>query len=266
MLRTTAVAVLFLASALTAQAQDMRELPINNLIDNPTAGILQRGRFNFDMSLYAEGGVLFGFHVGLLERLNMGASFGGTRIISDQEPDWNSRPELKLKYRVIDESIVWPAVAIGYDGQGHGRWIDFDSDGDGRDEERYEVKAKGFYAVAGKNYLVRGLGMLGVHLGANNNPVENDDDRGLNLWFGLDKTINNELSVVAEYDFGLDDVKTGLSRDKGFLNAGLRWTFAERLSLELDFRDILKNRRDLASNRPVDSISREIRISYIESF
>jgi hypothetical protein len=254
-----------LAAACTLLAQDMRELPVNSLIDNPTAGIVSRGSYSFDMALYAEGGVLFGFEIGFLDRLNMGASFGGTRIISDQSPEWNKSPELSIKYRLFNESVVWPALAVGYEGQGHGRWLKDDADGDGKRDERYEIKAKGFYAVLGKNYLVGNLGLMGLHLGVNNNPVENDDDRGLNLWLGIDKSINQEISLVAEYDFGLDDVKTGLSRDKGFLNAGFRWTFAERLSLELDFRDILKNREDLGS-RPVDSISREIRISYIESF
>jgi len=266
-MRTT-LALLLLAAA-AAQAQDLRTLPVNRLIDNPTAGILARGDYDFEMTLYADGGVLVGFDVGLLPRLNMGASFGGTRIVSDQTPDWNGRPELSLKYRLFDETVTWPALVLGYSGQGHGRWLE-DAPVDpaqptGAVTDRYEVKAKGFYAVAGKNFTVGGFGLLGLHLGANVNPVENDDDQGLNLWLGVDKQINDELMAVAEYDLGLDDVRTGISKDVGFLNLGVRWTFAERLSLEVDFKDMLKNRRDL-TGRPVDSVSREIKITYIESF
>jgi hypothetical protein len=257
--------------ATTAQAQEMKELPINRLINNPTAGILQRGAFDFDMTLYAQGGVMLAFNFGLLERLNMGASFGGQGIVSDQSPDWNARPELSIKYRLIDESLTWPALALGYSGQGHGRWIEF-SDSD--IEDRYEVKAKGFYVTAGKNYLVGNMGLIGLHMGANLNAVESDDDAGLNIWIGADKEINDELALIAEYNFGFDDYKTGLSKDKGFLNLGLRWTFAERLSLEFDFKDVLKNRVDiddptsisLKNPRAVDSISREIKITYVEFF
>jgi len=248
-----------------AGAQDMKNLPINQLIDNPTAGILQKGDFSFDMNLYAEGGVLLAFGVGLLDRLNMGASFGGVGIISDRTPDWNGRPELALKYRLFDETVSWPALALGYSGQGKGRWLDKDFNGDGEKDNRYEVKAKGFYAVAGKNYLVGNMGLMGLHLGANVNPMENDDDAGLNLWLGVDKAINDEISAVVEYDFAWDDIKTGVSKNKGFLNLGARWTFAERLSLEVDFRDVLTNRKDLAG-RPIDSVARELRITYMESF
>jgi hypothetical protein len=245
-------------------AQNMKDLPVNRLIDNPTAGILQKGHFDFDMSLYADGGVLIAFGVGLLDRLNMGASYGGTQIISDQSPDWNGRPELSLKYRLIDETVTWPALVLGYSGQGHGRWLDKDLDGDGEKENRYEIKAKGFYAAAGKNYLVGNMGLLGLHLGANVNPMENDDDTGLNVWVGMDKAINDEISLVAEYDFAWDD-RSHLSKKNGFLNLGARWTFAERLSLEVDFRDVLTNREDLLG-RPIDSVSREIRITYMEAF
>ncbi|MFA7331772.1 MAG: hypothetical protein WC326_11945 [Candidatus Delongbacteria bacterium] len=252
----------------SAAAQNMKTLPINQLIDNPTGGILQKGDFSFDMNLYAEGGVLLAFGVGLLDRLNMGASFGGTRIISDQNPDWNGRPELALKYRLFDETVSWPALVLGYSGQGHGRWLKdapADPDDPTRTVDRYEIKAKGFYAAAGKNYLVGNMGLMGLHLGANVNPMENDDDAGLNMWFGVDKSINDEIMAVAEYDFAWDDIRTGLSKNKGFLNLGARWTFAERLSLEMDFRDVLTNRRDL-TGRPVDSVSRELRITYMESF
>ncbi len=256
---------LLLSIGFNAQAQDIKTLPINRLIDNPTAGILNRGTWDFDMVLYSNGGVLVGFDVGLLDRLNMGASFGGTNIVSDVKPEWNQRPELSLKYRVIDESVLWPAFAIGYNSQGHGRWIDDDVDNDGENENRYEYKGPGFFVVAGKNYILGNFGMLGLHTGVNFNSMENDDDRGMNFYVGMDKEVNNELSVLTEYNFGLDDVDTGLSRDKGFLNLGVRWTFAERLSIELDFKDVLKNRRDL-EGRPVDNIAREIKITYVELF
>jgi hypothetical protein len=251
----------------TAAAQNMKTLPLNRLIDNPTAGILQKGSFDFDMNLYADGGVLLAFGVGLLDRLNMGASFGGTRIISDQQPDWNGRPELALKYRLLDETVTWPALVLGYTGQGHGRWLKDAPVGGASTKtiDRYEIKAKGFYAAVGKNYLVGNMGLMGLHAGANVNPMENDDDAGLSLWVGVDKAVNDEISAVAEYDFAWDDIRTGLSKSKGFLNLGGRWTFAERLSLELDFRDVLTNRKDIAG-RPIDSVSREIRITYLESF
>ena len=111
--------------------------------------------------------------------------------------------------------------------------------------------------------MVRGLGRLGIHFGVNLNTSENYDGQGLSAWVGLDKEVNSELSIITEYDFTWNDLDTKLTRGCGYMNAGLRWTFGQQLFIELDFKDILKNRSPEYSG--TQGFAREIKVMYIES-
>ena len=46
----------------------------------------------------------------------------------------------------------------------------------------------------------------------------------------------------------------------GYLNAGVRWTFVERLHIEMDFNNLMFDKKK------VDYFNREIKITYIEYF
>lgn len=83
----------------------------------------------------------------------------------------------------------------------------------------------------------------------------------MNGFFGLDKNVNKQISVVAEYNLSLDDNSPqSQGNDRGYLNAGLRWVFAKQLGIEFNFKDVLENQKD------VSNIARELRITYIETF
>jgi len=248
--------VFFLAflvlSGTYVHAQGLANVEIQELIDQPTAGTLEKGEYGFDLRFFPYGGALAGLKAGLFERFMIGISYGARNIIGRGEPDWNELPGVLVKYRLFEETDL-PAVAIGFESQGYGEWIE--------ELDRYETKAKGLFASLSKNFSMGWLGTLGLHGGVNYNTFEDDDDRNLNGFLGFDKSINEQLSVVAEYNFGFDDDSDlALGEDKGYLNAGLRWVFAEQLGIEFNFKDILENRKD------VSAISRELRITYVETF
>ena len=116
------------------------------------------------------------------------------------------------------------------------------------------------------------LGNLGFHFGLNKNISENDDkDDDLNIFFGFDKEINKSFSLFGEYNFARDDdyfngdesadIENLIDRDgKGYLNAGLRWSASNNLMLEINVNDIFKN------NKSFDSMNRELKVIYFESF
>lgn len=235
-----------LVSVAVAEAQG--DVDPRKLVDSPTAGLLPRGSFDFEVRMYPRGGLLAGFSVGLTDRLLIGVSYGGLRVIDEQSPNMNPDVEFQMKYRLFEESLTYPAVAIGFDSQGYGAYVDSLS--------RYQVKSKGFYVALGKNYDF--LGRLGVHGGINYS-LEGDD-RDPTFYIGLDKSINPEISVLAEYDFAINDNEgEALGLKKGYLNAAVRWAFAKRLYLELDLKNLLENREGV-------TYSREIRIVYLEFF
>jgi hypothetical protein len=224
------------------------------LIDTPTAGLLPRGSFDFDIRIYPGGGVINTIDIGLMNRFMLGISYGGAKLISEEKPVWNPRPEISAKIRVINESYLLPAVALGYDGQGVGLYYDADS------LKRYQYKSKGFYAVASKNYLLNEM-PIGFHFGMNYSLEGEDQNKSLTLFMGTDVRFNESLGTLLEYDLGTNDNKsTALGKGRGYLNLGLQWTFSDRLSLELDLRNVLQNTRN------VSQIGREFRIIYVEFF
>ncbi|MDZ7294596.1 MAG: YjbH domain-containing protein [candidate division KSB1 bacterium] len=221
------------------------------LIDQPTAQILERGSFIVGVRAYPEGGLLGNISVGLTHRLNFGASFGGTNIIGAGKVKWNPDPGVHFAYRIFEESYAMPDIVIGYDSQGYGPYID--------ELERYTIKSRGFYAVASKNY---GLPLtVGAHVGLCYSLEDKDGDRDFDVFGGLDLMLNDELSLVADYDIGMNDNNSqAVGGGKGYLNVGMRWTFAQRLYIEFAFKNILENRQDMKY------ANRELKIVYLEYF
>jgi len=238
-------------------AQDLDTRPLQKLIDCPSAGGPEYHSYDFELRTYADGGVLTGFTIGLFQRFSMGLFFGGTGIIGFGKPDWNPQPGVIAQYRFLNETTGLPALAIGFNNQGYGKWDD--------DAERYQFKAKGFYAVLGKNFVIGQLGEFGTHFGVNQNPVSGDDDR-IDFWTAADYHLTTQLTVILEYSAALNDCnrKFSYGEGRGYMNAGIRWTFAERLAIDLHFRDVLNNQKD--GFRGGSEIGREVRISYVESF
>ena len=144
-----------------------------------------------------------------------------------------------------------PAILIGYTSQGFGSYID--------STDRYLTKSMGIYAVATKSFIF--LGTLSLNGGINYSFEHDDGDEDFNLFTGVEKSINPELTLSAEYDFAFnDDSANSLGSGKGYLNAALKWIFAGKLEISFVLKDILKNRKD------TDGMSREIRIAYAEIF
>ncbi|MEW5795390.1 MAG: YjbH domain-containing protein [Candidatus Zixiibacteriota bacterium] len=267
MLRSTMVAVctMFALSA-TVRAQDPEEMePASHtlfdiaprqLVDMPTAGTLPRGDFQIGLRLYSGGGAMGNTDIGLSNRFQLGISFGGTEIVSAQDPQWNPHIGFSLKFRVIDELEYFPAIAVGFTDQGYGVFRE--------DYDRYTYKSRGFYAVASRNfYFYRWTS--GWHFGINRSlEDEIDGDSDFNLFGGLDATFNYNLALLLEYDAALNDDRGEYpqvsGKGRGYLNLSVKWLFAENLELEVLFKDMLVNRRESST------ITREVRMMYIDHF
>ena len=245
---------LFLSFVLNAQSYP----PPSSLITLPTAGTLQRGSFALEMRIQKFGGLTSSISVGLTDRFQLGISYGSANLIGDDSLIWYPKPETNLKYLLIDESETSPGISLGIDTQGLGKFNSVDS------LMRYDTKALGLFAVASKNWVTP-LGNLGWHFGSNYNFVEtNDNDKDVNFFMGFDIEFNPELSIMLEYNAALNEnnmtsKNIAISRG-GYLNAGIRWTFVERLHIEIDFNNLMFDKKK------VDYFNREIKITNIEYF
>ena len=232
--------------------------PPTNLISVPSAATLQRGSYALQMHVQKEGGLTSLISVGLTDRFQLGLSYGSANLIGDDSLVMHPKPEANIKYLLIDETESIPGISIGVNTQGQGKFNSQDS------LMRYDIKAMGLYAASSKNWVTP-LGNLGLHFGTNYNFVEiNDGDKDVNYFFGMDIEFNPEFSLLMEYNAALNEndmTAQNIAINKGgYLNAAIRWTFVERLHIELDFNNLLFD------EDKVDYFNRELKITYIEYF
>ncbi len=222
-----------------------------SIVDAPTAGTLDRGSFITSLYAYNGGGLLGSLAVGISDRIMFGISYGGTNLIGTGPVKWNPQIGVSVRYRAMDETMALPAISIGYDGQGRGAYQD--------SLKRYLEKSKGIFVAASKSFSF--LGLLAFHGGVNYSFERGDDDKDLDGYVGIEKSINEELSLYGEYDLAMND-NTGRSigDGKGYLHAGIKWTFRNKLHIDFLWKNILRN------NKLKPYSSREIRLSYVEYF
>ena len=270
-LRTFLTLLTFLCNIGWSQIE--QPYPPLNLVSIPTAGTLPRGSFTLESLLITDGGMVPRLSVGFTNNFSFGVSFGVQNLIGGNKPSINkTTPEVQIKYRIFDESEKMPALVYGLDTQGRGLYHAVDSSTYGISNStvtlnRYDQKAWGMYMVMSKNWNF--LGNLGLHAGISKSLSENDDgDKDINVFFGIDKELNRSFSLLVEYDAALNDNLGGgdyalnditFGKGKGYLNAGIRWAMSPNLMLEINLNDINQNTNSEYTNR-------EIKVMYSESF
>jgi len=197
------------------------------LIDAPTAGMLSGSTFAIDVDFFQQGGVLLGFSFGFLDRISLGLSYGGSELIGDGTAMFNPVPGVHARVRPLEEGMVFPAFVLGFDSQGKETFYD--------ETDEYAVQSKGFYVAASKNFGFAGY--LSVHGGVNYSLEGSKEDRGVDFFLGLEKTIGPIISAVLDYSSG----GGAETKSRGFLNLGLRCSVGGGLTLGFDLKDLTKN-------------------------
>ena len=227
--------------------------PPRYLITAPTASTLPRGHFDITLWDFGDGGVLGATSIGLANRFLIGVSYGAESFLGASDPVWNDRVGFQLKLQLLEEKYKVPAIAVGYDDQGYGPWIDSVS--------RYVIKSKGAYAVISKNFYTLNIA-TGFHGGVNYSFEDGDGEQGPDAFLGWDIHYNHEISLLVEYTLGLNDNESGspVGKGRGFLNMAIRWEYSRQLVLEFILSNLTQNIKN------VDNIGRQVRIVYLQEF
>ncbi|MFN3821172.1 MAG: hypothetical protein ACK4OO_02460 [bacterium] len=228
--------------------------PLSRLVDCPSAGGPLPGWTEMELRFFPDGGVLGSFSLGIFSRLWVGISYGGDGIIGYSVPQWNPQPGVSAAFRLVNESLLLPAVALGFSNQGYGSWV--------KDEKRYFYRAKGVYILAAKNFAFPLVGEWGWHLGVNRNQQEGDGEEG--YFAGLSFRPIPLVEVIGEFSspWKKSSSPRSLSLNRGTLNAALRWTVGSRMAVDLIVHDLLLDLK--ADARGGKSVGRELRILYRE--
>ncbi len=250
MMCLSAIVVLWAFRAAPVSGQEFAEI---SLVDSPTAGVLPHGSYMFQGSFGPRSSLIFGVKIGFHDRFMVGASFGMQEFIGTGDIELNDKPGFEARIRIIEETLKGPALAVGIDTQGEDAYIE--------DDERYERKSKGFYAVLSKNY--RFLRDFSVHGGVNYS-LEDEDERGVNIFGGFSMELIEGFCILLDYNAALDDndpdVASSRTRGRGYLDSGIRFDYMENLRLKVLFKDLLGN------YEPEKGVARSIEILYIDYF
>lgn len=224
--------------------------PLFILVDNPTCGNYHRGEYELRARMEPAGGVLAGVYVGIMDNFSIGVSYGGDHVIGYGDIEGYKHPEVEIRFRLFDETLIYPALALGFSSQGYGPQIEsFD---------RYRIKSKGFYGVVSKNFAL--MGDLSLHGGINYSLEQDDGNNNPNVFLGFEKSIADKFSLVCDYDFAFNE---GIDayKEHGYLNAGLKGYFLPHIAIEFAVRNILRT----GDESQGDGINRVLKISYIDS-
>jgi len=159
--------------------------PDTQLIDVPTAGILDVGGFSTQTRFFSQGGVLEWINFGVVHRVNLGASMNVEKLIGTGSPVQLTRPELQIKFRFYDGDRIIPAFAVGYDGQGSLY---------NRPDKMYNQRQRGMY-VGGTQEI--GLPGLQAHAGMN---ISDFDSNAIFGFLGLSLDLRDKVALISEWD------------------------------------------------------------------
>lgn len=247
-----------------------------DLIDIPTARVLEKYQIQTTFRFYRQEGLLLKGKVGLTDGFTIGASYGGVGVVGDGEISWNPRPGFSLRYRIREESENLPfSLTLGYEGQGYGLYY---QKGDEvqvnsdlylvRDEyEFYRTNSKGFFLVMGKE-IPRGIYVLG---GINHSLDTAPLKKPVSFFLGVEEQFTTRLVGKLEYNnIFHNEVKHAdflesyegeepFRKSGGELNLGISWYFSPSVSLEFDIRDVTRRFFPFSGNRT-------FRINYFGKF
>lgn len=218
-------------------------------VELPTAGVIPKNSYSAYLMFFEQGGALFAFDVSPLTNFSIGVSYSGTGIIGLGTIIGQGLPGVQARFRIVNETFNFPAILIGWDNQGRGKY-DFG-------KKRFRTLSPGFFASASKNFKWS-LGNLALHGGVTYSIEQKPSKRMVNCYAGAEQSIYKSLAVNVEFNPGFDDIDE-LKR-YALLDAAIRWSFIQNFTLEFKLTDILRSRKD------TDEISRSFGIEFVHPF
>lgn len=205
------------------------------IIDFPHCGMLPNKHLGLDFQFMKNGSFMVSGEYAFLDFINAGLSIGANNVIGNDEIIFQKYPGLNLKFRLLDESLSFPAAALGFSNQGYSGYIS--------NLERYEILSPGIFLVFSKSFKWK-LGYLASHFGVNYSFENNESERSPNMYLGIEQSINSNISLNLEYNFQFDESKNNLYDNKGLLNLALRAAILNGMTIELQLKDILLNKKN----------------------
>lgn len=221
------------------------------IVDMPTAGVLEKNSFNVRSIFFSDGGVSLYTLFAPFKRFNIGLSYSGSGIIGSKEPSFQKYPGIQLSYRIVDEKLNFPAVTLGANTQGTGKFFS--------DPGRYETMSPGIYTAVSKNFTWA-AGWVALHGGFGYTFEQKKGNNAPDAWIGIEQSLGTRAAINIEYNPNFNETDEAFFANRSLLNASLRVALTPSTTVALQVRDILEN------SRIRNDIQRYFCIDYIGSF
>lgn len=202
------------------------------IVDMPTAGVLPVHTFSIYGQIFTNGGLLFAFDMTPFKNFNIGISYSGSNLLGDGNIIMQKYPGFNIRWRIVDETKSIPAILIGVNSQGRGEYF--------KNEKRFQVMSPGFFAVASKSFSWA-LGDFAIHAGVNYSWEQPSGNYAPNIWLGFDHSIGKPVSISFELNPNFAATKELALVNRILLNAAVRWTIVNNITLEFIFHDLFNH-------------------------
>lgn len=220
-----------------------------NIVQMPNAGMLAKGSFLVYSEYFASGGLMMQIGAAPFNDFNLGISFSGSNFVGYGDVETQKYPGVQLSYRIINESLSFPAFLVGVNTQGRGDYME--------EYEAFQIMSPGLYLAASKSFKWA-LGEFSLHAGVNYSIEGNPNERNVNFYSGIEHFIGNSLSLNIEYNATTTRFSKNIMKDKGLLNASFRVSLSDGLTVELQTLDLLENLM------PKKGFRRSVCVEYIQ--
>lgn len=212
-----------------------------NILDIPTADVLDHYQASFSTRAYDHGTVMETIDFGVYPRINLGFSLAAHELIGSSDSVRVLNPDFQAKWKIYDGSLYLPAIAIGYDGRRYG--YGYDSNRRYTRTKKYLDDRKGGYLTFSREIIVPGLN---ASIGGNFSDFDFDRLYG---FFGLFYRITDYINILAEWD-NIRNVRDSRA------NVGMRFYLHPSLALDGAVRRIGRG----------DESERILQIRYVTNF
>jgi hypothetical protein len=211
-------------------------------VEMPTAGVLAKGVLSAQTFLQEQGGALFSVQYAPLTNLTLGLSYSANNVLGNSPAQGQELPGVSLRWRIINETLAMPAIAIGFSNQGRGIIA----------RNEFRTQSPGLYAAVSKSFQF--WGTSAIHGGVHYSLEPSGDKRGVNAYVAAEKSLWTFASLAIEYNPTLQADMTRYTT-KGLLNASLRCYLGDGFTVELQALDITTSLK--AAQQPLRVFSLE---------
>jgi hypothetical protein len=201
------------------------------LIDMPVAGSLDTYDYSTRNYFFGDGTLQSQLFFSPYEGIDLGVAYTLNRFLGSDEISAQGIPGIHISYRILDEKQNLPAIKIGFDNQGSGRWL--------AGSDVHESPPVGLYMAFSKQFQWH-FGELSSHLGVGYSLDNEFKDHAAMLWFGMESTLGKHFSLGVEYTIPLGDSFYSKTSQNGLLNTSIMASVSSQITIGFALRNLVR--------------------------